>query len=134
MLTINTKICTNYFAPLIGWNEETHKCEKIPNIICFRRGSPNTKDYQKHITKINLGLTSYYDITKEPYCKHIDAWLHCFKNPMDFIKDKNPKILLSESDFLDDNTVLHNKKSKDKNKYDFFYFTMVTEIFDLLTT
>ena len=83
-----------------------------------------------------LGITSYnefpkitsnkHDVLNNPsekawtdydYMKIADGWLHCFRNPDDYIT--SPKLLLSESDFCNTDTFKPNPVIK--KKYDFIY-------------
>ena len=84
-----------------------------------------------------LGISSYQEFPNEPfnpkdnynkttnkydYNKWVDmcsGWLHCFRNPKDYLPTNMENILLSESDFCDSNVHFPNKSVK--KKYDFIY-------------
>ena len=84
-----------------------------------------------------LGISSYQEFPNEPF-NHKDGynkttnkydydkwvnmckgWLHCFKNPEDYLPKNMKNILLSESDFCDTN--INKPNNSIKKKYDFIY-------------
>ena len=84
-----------------------------------------------------LGISSYQEFPNEPFnpgdnynkttnkydydkwTKMCKGWLHCFRNPEDYLPKDMKNILLSESDFCDTN--LNKPNNSKKKKYDFFY-------------
>jgi hypothetical protein len=95
------------------------------------------KDYEKIKEKfLILGISSYQEFPNQPknpkdgfnennkyeYKKWVnmcDGWLHCFRNPSEYLPKTMKNILLSESDFADCN--LHKPNPSIKKKYDFLY-------------
>lgn len=53
------------------------------------------------------------------YMKLVDGWLHCFRNPNNFIDQHIPKILISESDFC--NSDIYKPDNTIEKIYDFIY-------------
>jgi len=95
--------------------------------------------YNKSIKdKFNiLGISSYQEFPNQPYnpkdgyndttnkynykkwinmCK---GWLHCFRNPDDYLPKNMKRELISESDFID--CQIHKENKEVKKKYDFLY-------------
>ena len=84
-----------------------------------------------------LGISSYQEFPNEPfnpkdnynkttnkynYKKWTDmckGWLHCFKNPEDYLPSSSKRLLLSESDFCD--TTVCKPNPNKKKIYDFMY-------------
>ena len=95
------------------------------------------KDYEKIKDKfLILGISSYQEFPDEPenpkdgfnsenkykYIKWVnmcDGWLHCFRNPDDFIPKNMKKALISESDFTD--CTISKPNPTITKKYDFIY-------------
>ena len=50
------------------------------------------------------------------YMGLFEGWLHCFRDPINYIKESIPKILISESDFVQENDTQPSQK-----KFDFIY-------------
>lgn len=112
------------------------------NVILLSRPFFNHNDEQIYKEKIKgkfnvLGISSYQEFPNQPYnpgdgynnttnkynynkwinmCK---GWLHCFKNPDDYLPSKMKNILISESDFIDCH--IHKENKKVRKKYDFMY-------------
>ena len=59
--------------------------------------------------------------TKYDYMKLLPMWLHCFRDPDKYIDKNIPKILISESDFVNENNVLDTSVEKE---YDFIYICL----------
>lgn len=83
-----------------------------------------------------LGITSYlefpnvisnpFDDFNEDYKKHkykewCEGWLYCFRNPEDYFSEHIPKLLISESDFMD---CYINKPKNVEKIYDFIYICL----------
>jgi len=90
------------------------------NVILISKPFSNNEHYKTYLDNkeknIFLGITSYLEFpnsVSNPYedftenykqykykeiCK---GWLHCFKNPENYIPDNIPRALISESDFCD---------------------------------
>ena len=118
----------------------------IINVILLSRPffqSNDEDDYKDKILplvkkkKLNiLGISSYQEFPNQPFNPYdgyngtsnkfnyirwvnmTQGWLHCFREPNDYIPKKMPKLLLSESDFIDCN--IHKPNNIEK-KYDFMY-------------
>lgn len=58
---------------------------------------------------------------KYDYMKLLPIWLHCFRDPDKYIDKNIPKILISESDFVNENNTLNQNLKKE---YDFIYICM----------
>ena len=69
-----------------------------------------------------LGMVSHPGLCKSKTAEHVDAWCHCFRDPDKFINPKKPKLLLSESDFIDRRYI--EICSDREAQWDAFYFTM----------
>ena len=96
-----------------------------------------------------LGISSYQEFPNKPFnpsdgynnttnkydynrwtqmCK---GWLHCFKNPEDYLPKNSKSILLSESDFCDSN--INKPNNKIEKKYDFLYICHRDDLKDCST-
>jgi hypothetical protein len=53
------------------------------------------------------------------YYKLCDGWLHCFKNPIEYLPSDKPNALISESDFINYNVI--KPDSSIVKEYDFIY-------------
>ena len=114
------------------------KNRKLPIIVIgapFRSDEHknNYNNYKKQGLKF-LGCSSYQEFPGEiinpyedPYYKKNNdnyesmttAWLHCFRYPSKYLKSNIPRQLISESDFVDYNTLKPDPKIQ--KKYDFIY-------------
>lgn len=63
----------------------------------------------------------YHEQQKHDYQSMVKTWLHCFRNPDNYLKPESilPRLLLSESDFKDFNA--HKPNPSIKKEYDFIY-------------
>ena len=78
--------------------------DKYKNI----RHKHNNKDYSDY-------NANYYDM----YLDICEGWLHCFRNPKEYLNTTKPMALISESDFINYQSV---KPDKSINKeYDYIY-------------
>lgn len=59
------------------------------------------------------------DAWKYDYKNMFDGWLHCFRNPTEYIPDNVKKILISESDFSDEAII--KPDSEIEKEYDFIF-------------
>ena len=111
------------------------------NVILLSRPFFQSGDAETYKNKIKgkfniLGISSYQEFPNQPYnpgdgynsgnkynynkwIKMCKGWLHCFKNPDDYIPSKMKKMLLSESDFID--CQIHKENKNINKKYDFIY-------------
>tara|TARA_Y100001970_G_C14200049_1_gene840561 strand:- start:443 stop:1543 length:1101 start_codon:yes stop_codon:yes gene_type:complete len=114
------------------------KDRKLP-IICIGapfRNDEHKKQYEEYKKQGNyfLGSASYQEFPgeiKNPYedpyyKKHNDdyesmttAWIHCFREPNNYFKTNIPKLLMSESDFIDPEQLKPTPNTS--KKYDFMY-------------
>lgn len=118
-----SKISSNRFVNLIGYNKITNKIENIDNVVCWRKAA--SEDFTKVIMKrykIAIGMVSAHNIYRKPNTKFCKAWCHCFRDPQKYFPNK-PTILLSESDFIDESSIIVLPRQKIP-VYDFFYFTI----------
>ena len=95
------------------------------------------KQYRKDGFLI-LGISSYSEFPKKTTNKHdslynaedkawknydymnvVEGWLHCFRDPENYIKHGIPKALISESDFCNSEVYCPDKNIE--KKYDFIY-------------
>jgi len=122
-------------------NIYTDKDKKLPIIIigAFFRSDKHMEMYEEYKKKgMNfLGISSYLEFPgeiKNPYedtyhKRHpldyesmVKTWLHCFRNPKKYLKSNIPKMLMSESDFIDPNKI--KPDTSIKKKYDFIYICL----------
>ena len=115
---------------------------EILNVALLSRPFFQSNDEEDYKTKIKdkfniLGISSYQEFPNQPYnpadgynkttnqynynkwismCK---GWLHCFRNPDDYLPKNMKHILLSESDFID--CQIHKENKEVEKKYDFMY-------------
>ena len=108
--------------------EEYKKIKKVYNILGissyqeFPNKPFNPSDGYNH-------TTNKYDYNRwTQMCK---GWLHCFKNPEDYIPKNSKSILLSESDFCDSN--INKPNNKIEKKYDFLYICHRDDLKDCST-
>ena len=95
-----------------------------------------------------LGISSYQEFPNQPrnpkdgftqenkydYIKWVnmcEGWLHCFRNPDDFLPKSMKNMLLSESDFAD--CVLNKPDPTAEKKYDFIYICHRDDLGDCST-
>jgi hypothetical protein len=118
------------------------------NISLISKPFGYDSDYKLFLNNINkyiyLGITSYMEFPYLPsnpmdnyvleektteanklnsynlemYFKLCDGWLHCFRNPIQYLPDNKPNILISESDFVNYNLL---KPDNTKKTFDFIY-------------
>ena len=67
----------------------------------------------------NCNNKDYAVINNKTPEEYVLGWAHCFKNPKEYISNKIPKILLSESDFTDYDYI---KPDDTKIKYDYICY------------
>ena len=113
----------------------------------FWKGNTHEEEYKKIKKVYNiLGISSYQEFPNKPFnpldgyndttnkydynrwtqmCK---GWLHCFRNPEDYLPKNSKSILLSESDFCDVN--INKPDNKIEKKYDFLYICHRDDIKD----
>jgi glycosyltransferase involved in cell wall biosynthesis len=116
-----------------------NKGNKINMALCVAPMNENDrKKYDTYKDKILfLGMTSYLeypnvisnpsDLYHDPkhktwkfdYKNNFAGWFYCFKDPDNYFPIHIPKLLLSESDFVDAKSIKPDKTSK--KKYDFIY-------------
>ena len=107
------------------------------------------EDYKKIKDKfLVLGISSYQEFPNEPknpkdgysnsnqynYIKWVnmcEGWLHCFRDPDEFLPKQMNKILLSESDFTDCN--INKPDTTVEKKYDFIYICHRDDLNDCST-
>ncbi len=125
------------FVPLYDNNKEQI------NVMLISKPFPTKKDYKIYKRNkdkyIFIGITSYMEFPKMPsnpidnfkiekfnnhnsydikmYQNICEGWLHCFRNPCDYIPCNLPYTLISESDFIDISYVKLNAVKE----YDFLY-------------
>ena len=97
----------------------------VKDMICVRKamGSKDLAETRiKNKYKLFLGVVSSPKFHRAESSSLIDLWCHCYRDPDEYIPKDKPKILLSESDFVDpfNMQVFHKKKPK----CDMFYFTI----------
>ena len=83
-------------------------------------GLTSYAEFPNMVTNPYDDFTNDYKINK--YHDICEAWLYCFKNPQDYFKPNIPKLLLSESDFIDCHNYYPDKNIK--KKYDFIYICL----------
>jgi len=104
-----------------------NKFVKLKNVILVRKNCIRNKKileakWVKSRKKDVLGIISHPNLCKCPTVPYIKAWCHPYRDPDQFLNKEIPRLLLSESDFVDSLYVRHrNRPSK---KWDYFYFTM----------
>lgn len=113
---MQTKISKKRLIDLCGLTEN-NKIKNIKSVFCMRR--PDAKYFG---IKPILGLVSHPSFISQKFVKHIDFWCHPFRNPNLYLPTKSPKILLSESDFLDPKFVYSYPERK--KRFDFFCFVL----------
>jgi len=99
---------------------------KLP-VICVRknviRGTQDKDSVRKSYEDSEvLGFVSHPGLYKSATAPYVDAWCHCFKNPDKYLPKEKPRLLLSESDFVDQKYI--QVCSPRKANWDAFYFTM----------
>ena len=128
-----------YFIPLYSGNG------KKTNIVLVSRPFEKDEHYKMFLSNrhdhLFLGISSYQEFPNAPenpidswqlptqpngnqyyyemYKTMFDGWLHCFRNPEQFIDTTKPHLLMSESDFVDIET--HKPDPTIEKKYDFVY-------------
>ena len=107
----------------------------------------NTSDKKNYETYkdeiIFLGMTSYLEFPnivsnkldvyndknheswKFDYKNNLEGWFYCFKDPENYFSPNKPRLLLSESDFADEQTL--KPDTSVKKKYDFIYICHKTD-------
>ena len=73
------------------------------------------KEYIKKDKNIDGYNPNYYDM----YLDICEGWLHCFRNPKDYIDTNKPMTLISESDFINYKNVKPDNSIK--KEYDYIY-------------
>lgn len=103
---------------------------KILPLICVRKNCirPQLKHTREYHSIVNkeievLGMVSHPTLYKSKTAPYITAWCHPYRTPDDFLPVDKPKLLLSESDFVDPKYIYMQDTSK-KPKWDYFFFTM----------
>ena len=118
------------------------------NVILLSKPFGTDKDYKLYLNNINkyiyIGITSYMEFPHVPsnpiddykidtisadpssnsynvemYFKICDGWLHCFKEPIKYLPNDKPSVLISESDFIDYKTIKPDNKVI--KEFDFIY-------------
>ena len=89
---------------------KTHKVIGMSSYQCFPNQVTNPHE--------NRGPVTETDRFFHKYAKHVIAWAHCFRDPTNYLPSSLPRVLLSETDFYDTNTVINQSKSNQK-EYDF---------------
>lgn len=111
------------------------------NVILISKPFSTDEHYKTYLDNkdknIFLGITSYlefpnnvsnpYEDFTENYKKYkykdiCQGWLHCFRNPENYIPNHIPRELISESDFCDC-SIIKPMKNIEK-KYDFIYICL----------
>jgi len=76
--------------------------------------------YSEFPGKLTNPYEDMYSINNNiTYEDKVKTWLHCFRNPENYLKTSIPKLLLSESDLKDIETLKPNPNIK--KEYDFIY-------------
>ena len=70
-------------------------------------------------TILNPYEDKYYSTHNDNYEANAKAWIHCFREPDKYFKTNVPRLLMSESDFIDPNRLIYNPNTS--KKYDFIY-------------
>ncbi len=129
------------FVNVYGYDTKTQTGEQLKLVLLSH---PFTRDnswqqYQNYKKDgfLILGISSYSEFPKitsnkldslnnpddkawkYDYMKVVKGWLHCFRNPDNFITKGIPKTLISESDFC--NTESFTPDPNEKKIYDFIY-------------
>ena len=135
----NFSIPTGHERPFV--NVFNDKDEQIKIVLLshpFTRDS-SWEQYERYKEDnfIILGISSYNEFPKittnkldtlsnpdekawnYDYMKLLDGWLHCFRNPDNYIDKNKPKCLISESDFT--NTEIYKPDNSVKKEYDYIY-------------
>ena len=121
-------------------NLYTDKGEKL-NVILISKPFSGDKEYKIYEdnkeSNIFIGVASYlefpnmvtnpYENFTENYKKYkykeiAEGWIHCFRNPKDYFPPDMPIHFASESDWIDCNYMVPNKKTK--KTYDFIYICL----------
>jgi hypothetical protein len=100
-------------------NEEHEKLylkyKNLPNIDFMGISS-----YSEFPSKLsNPYENRYHEQKNHDYQAMVKTWLHCFRNPDQYLRPDIPKLFLSESDLKDYN--IHKPDPSIKKEYDFIY-------------
>lgn len=97
---------------------------RIPDLRFARKHFTNPKELRisKEIKNVFAFVSSPRVYKDEFLRSRVKGWCHAFRNPNDYLPIKTPKILLPESDFMDESFL--QKCDSSIKKYDFFYFTI----------
>ncbi|KKN24735.1 hypothetical protein LCGC14_0891820 [marine sediment metagenome] len=120
----SSKISSTRFIRLAG--KVKGKIVTLPLLCvrknCIRKQLSKTREYKLVVKKKTelLGMVSHPSLYKSKTAPYIDVWCHPYREPDDYLTQK-PRLLLSESDFVDPQYIHVYKKT---DRYDYFYFTM----------
>ena len=118
------------------------------NIMLVSKPFGGDKDYKLYLNNINkyiyIGITSYMEFPHKPtnshdnykidttsantdnnsynlemYFKICEGWLHCFEEPVKYLPQDKPSALISESDFINYNSIKPDPKVV--KEFDFIY-------------
>lgn len=99
-------------------------------VVCVRKSTvrkaniTESKIIKNKKTEV-LGMVSHPGLYKSETSRYVNAWCHPFRNPDDYLDPKKPRLLLSESDFVDKRYVeIRGKRKPEDCNYDGFCFTM----------
>jgi len=121
---VASKVSSNRAVNLIGLVDGKVRHLKL---ICARKNCIRKKRIpEAKIIKSGkletLGMVSHPGLYKSATAKYVKAWCHPYRDPDHFLGSEKPRLLLSESDFVDAGYV--NVVSSRSLKWDYFYFTM----------
>jgi len=118
------------------------------NVVLISKPFATDKDYKYYLNNkhkyIYIGITSYMEFPGLPsnplddfkieesfsnvyninmYKDICEGWLHCFREPCNYIPCDKPNALISESDFVNTNILVPDKDNYNDNykEYDFIY-------------
>lgn len=115
---------------LVGRRKDTHAVESIRDFLIIRKGieKKHIRGYSRAY-KCRMDYTKYAVMVSSPYIfnnelipQYANVWFHPFRNPSEHLKHYKKGYLFSESDFID--PLFVPCFSKNKIKWDYFYFTI----------
>ena len=124
-MAASSKVSSTRFIRLVG--KVKGKIKTLPLLCvrknCIRHQLQKTREYKLVINRQIelLGMVSHPTLQKSRTAPYIDAWCHPYRSPEKLLPKGKPRLLLSESDFVDPNYIYIYDKSQ---RYDYFFFTM----------
>jgi len=104
----------------IKHEEEYLKYKQLDLYIC---GITSYQEFPEHI--INPFESRFHEERYHDYFKMVDAWIHCFRNPSEQLKNsKVPLLFSSEADLKNTDHYIYDPIILQNKQYDFIYICL----------